>query len=234
MKKNSEKKEQKKDKVFESRRNEFVIYALKNRTFWRTLAIAMIMVFIACLCLIYVILKNPERNIPPYVVELNTASGETIIRDKVYTVNNYDAKPLLMENIVRSFIVKMRSVSTDNEINRQNLLWLKTHIEGTECINKINSYLTDNNPIERSAKEKVKVSIINVQPLKAEGIRYLVDWNEIAVNPRNDSFVYEKNYRCEIEAKQFKPTNDTKMDNPLGFYITYYDVSPIYSYSNEE
>lgn len=160
----------------------------------------------------------------PYVVELNTGTGEQKINNAV-SLESYTYTEQVMLNTVRTFITKLRRVGTDSVDNRERISWVCSYCTG-DALAYVKNYYNENHPNIRKNNERVEAVVYNAMPIKSSGLKFQVDWNETVYNS-NNKVISERNYRADIEARQYKSTKDTNEINPLGFYVTYIYISPI-------
>ncbi len=160
----------------------------------------------------------------PYVVELDMATGEQKI-NRAVPLDGYEYTEQVMVNTVRTFITRLRRVGIDAVDNRERITWVCSYCTG-DALNYVKNYYNENHPNIRKNNERVEVVVYNAMPIKSAGLKFQVDWNETVYNS-NNKVISERNYRADIEARQYRPTKDASDVNPLGFYITYIYISPI-------
>lgn len=165
-----------------------------------------------------------------YVIEVSQLTGETRRVDNVVKeVYEYSMPEFVLANVVRTYIVNLRSVSNDGEVNKENVR--KVYNYSTKnAIQFVRSYFENNNPIVRGKTERVKIDVINCQSISSEkkgGFKFLVDWNEVSYDLSSGMVKSDKDYRADIDIQQFKPNDITGKNNPVGVYITQISISEI-------
>ena len=171
---------------------------------------------------------RPKNEIA-YVVEVNTTTGEQrVINGVVSEIGQYTMSEYLILNSIKTYITNLRSVSNDNGVNRTRIN--NVYAFSTEQASQyISDYFSEHNPIDRGSAEYVEVVIYNCTPINnsnSDYLKFLVDWNEIT-RSTSGRIVSEKNYRADIDAKQFKVTKLTSDLNPIGLYVCHINISEI-------
>ena len=214
-----------------------VIHSLENSRRIETLKVswaykgAVIVLFILFLCVLGLLawqMLRPKNEIA-YVVEVNTTTGEQrVINGVVSEIGQYTMSEYLILNSIKTYITNLRSVSNDNGVNRTRIN--NVYAFSTEQASQyISDYFSEHNPIDRGSAEYVEVVIYNCTPINnsnSDYLKFLVDWNEIT-RSTSGRIVSEKNYRADIDAKQFKVTKLTSDLNPIGLYVCHINISEI-------
>ena len=224
---NSEDKETK-NSLIKSRINADTVHLLKKNWTYKGLFFGVCICFCLSLLIIVFLALKPKTEIG-YVVEVNPLTGEQrTIRNAVKEMSSFTSSEYLFLNSVKSYITALRSVSSDDGINRENKR--KVYAFSTEkATNYINSWYGENDPIKinNEKRQKVDVVIYNCMPINtASGLKFQVDWNEIT-RDANGKFIREQNYRADVDCKQFKATKQTSDLNPLGLYVINIGISEI-------
>ena len=216
---------------------EGVINSLENDRRIETLKVswaykgAVIVLSLVCMILVGLLawqMLRPKNEIA-YVVEVNTTTGEQkVINGVISEIGQYTMSEYLILNSIKTYITNLRSVSNDISVNRSRIN--QVYAFSTEQAGQfVSSYFTENNPIDRSSAEYVEIVVYNCTPInntESQYLKFLVDWNEITRNT-SGKIVSEKNYRADIDAKQFKVTKLTSELNPIGLYICHINISEI-------
>lgn len=217
--------ENKSDHILNTEKNKKEIYKLKSS--WLAKGASFILVFIILLELgfIYFLYTRPKNEIP-YVVEIDTATGIQNIKNAI-SLDSYTYTEQLMINTVRTYIENLRKVSTDVGVNNERIRNVYAYTT-SQAQSFVKEYFAQNPPNKRKETERVEVYVYNAMPIhSSSGLKFQVDWNEITYSSTSNRIINETNYRADIDAKQYKPTADSKEINPLGFYITYIYISQI-------
>ena len=210
--------------ILNTRKNRQEIYRLKNAWIWKGMAICMFFLFLIMLAYNFLITIRPKNEIP-YVVEIDTSNGMQSIKNAV-ALKDYTYTEQVMVNTVRKFIINLRRVGTDATDNAERANEVYAYVTG-DALSYIKNFYMENNPNVRNKDVRVEVVVYNAMPIKSSGLKFQVDWNESVYNVNTNRLLSEKNYRADIDAKQYTATKDTKERNPLGFYITYLYISEI-------
>ncbi len=191
---------------------------------------ALITLSVVVVCLLGVVswqMLRPKNEIA-YVVEIDTSTGTQRINGAVSEIGQYTMSEWLVLNSIKNYVVNLRSVSNDAGVNTQRIR--EVYAYSTEQASQfVSNWVNDNNPIDRSKTEYVEVVIYNATPINnasSEYMKFLVDWNEIT-RDSNGRIRSEKNYRADIDAKQFKATKSTSDLNPVGLYVCHINISEI-------
>lgn len=178
--------------------------------------------------IIYLALK-PKTEIG-YVVEVSQLTGEQRkIENVVKEVYEYSMPEYILANVVRTYIVNLRGVSNDDEVNRENERNVYAHSQ-KNAVSFIRNYYEKNNPVVRGKTERVKIDVINCQRINTndkDTFKFLVDWNEVVSDLNFQNVKSDKDYRADIDVKQYKPNDLTAKRNPVGVYITNITISEI-------
>lgn len=163
-----------------------------------------------------------------YVVEVNPLTGEQkVVENAVKEMSKFTTPEYLFLNTIKTYITSLRTVSTDDGVNRENVKFV--YAFSTEnAINFITKFYDENSPININ-KEGIKTDVViyNCMPINsASGLKFQVDWNEIK-RTKDGRFIEEQNYRADIDCKQYKATKQTSDMNPLGLYISNIYISEI-------
>lgn len=211
-------------KILDTMRNRAEIEVLKRGWLWKGVAAAFAALFLVMLGYNFLLTVRPKNEIP-YVVEIDTSNGMQRIRSAV-ALDDYTYTEQVMINTVRKYVTDLRTVGTDNLDNAERVSEVFAHT-AKDAVSFVRSFYQENNPNERNKEERVVVVVYNAMPIKSAGLKFQVDWNETVYNKSSGRIVSEKNYRADIDARQYKATKDTRERNPLGFYITYIYISEI-------
>lgn len=213
------------ERILNTVKNKKEIYKLKGAWIYKGLCLGLFIALLTVLGYCYVLYNKPKNEIP-YVVEIDTSTGNQTVKNAV-AIEKYTYTQDIMLATVRTYISNLRSVSIDKSVNRTNMK--NVYAYSTKQANTyINSFYDEFSPNARCETERVEVYIYSTMPIAgSDELHFQCDWNEVVYNAVSNRVISENNYRADIIAKQYKPTAETKELNPLGFYITNIYVSEI-------
>lgn len=214
--------------LVKSKLNADTVHVLKKNWTFLGMFVATLVCFALSLLVICYLALRPKTEIG-YVVEVNPLTGEQkTIRNAVKEMSSFTAPEYLFLNGIKSYIVNLRSVSSDDGVNRENKK--KVYAFSTEMATSfVNEYYKENDPVKLNNDKRVRkdVVIYNCMPINtAQGLKFQVDWNEIT-RDSSGRFVSEQNWRADVDCKQYKATKQTSDLNPLGLYVANIGISEI-------
>lgn len=215
--------------IIPTKRNLDILEKIKSDFFTKGAVVALCLVIVFLLVVIVILATRPQKE-KTYMIELNTLTGEQrIIPNVIKNMDSYSPAEWQMMATCKTFIKKLRTVSSDVLVNRENVDWIKNY-STQQARGYATDYLRENNPMLRCEKERVEIDIYNATPISTADssiCKFQVDWNEITRDLESGRITSERNWRADIDFKQFKATAQSKEYNPLGFYVVYLYISEI-------
>lgn len=126
---------------------------------------------------------------------------------------------------IKDFISLYKTLSTDRDIVKKNIE--KTyHLLTTNSASKYSTLIKENNPYDDFGIYTKELEF-ETEPLKISNDTYQVDF--VQIKRTLNGSIYEKNrQRAVITIKVLTPSEEDIKFNPLGIYITDFDVKDIY------
>lgn len=187
-----------------------------------------VFLFVSCLALFFadIYLARLPKSLP-YVIELTPQGEATYYPDAVKLLDSWEPNDATQRFFIADYITKMRSVSIDNYINRQNAqaVYSRTVTSGN-AISFIENFFTNNNPLERSKSVVVKIPAEELSILKYSATQWKVVWRETETKKGSSATVLsDKQYEALISIAFYTPrTEREKRENPIGLYVTDFDM----------
>jgi len=136
------------------------------------------------------------------------------------------AAPDMIDRIERyevaSFIRQARTVTSDAQVEQQQLNSLLAHTRGAADHFLDEYYHSDSavhNPFQIAQKETVSVQIDSILQLSPKS--YDVRWTEVRRDLNGAALGMPSHWEAELETEIVPPREaDTIVSNPLGFYVT--------------
>jgi len=192
-----------------------------SRSMWQMMAIlCLLLAFGSIGGMIYI---GSQSKFIPYVVEVNKL-GEAagVMRaDRAQVVDRR-----VVHASVASFISDLRTITPDTAVQRKAIYRLYAMLSTKDpATNKINTWLRENSPFERAAKETVNVEIISAIPQSEES--WQVDWKETVYDHQGNIIIAPVTMRALLTIHIAAPNPDVTEDqirkNPLGVFV--YDIN---------
>ncbi len=220
---------EKENVVVGTMRNGEVLERIKSELFTKGAVAALLATNAFLVVAIAVMFFRPARE-RAYLIEVNGATGETRrVENAIQDMSSYTTPEWLMTSTVKNYITTLRSVSSDVLVNRKSVDWVKS-FSTEQAATYATAWLRENNPMLRCERERVEVDIINCMPISTADRsinKFQIDWNEKTRSISDGKLKEERNYRADIDLKQFKATPMSSERNALGFYIVYLYISEI-------
>ena len=154
----------------------------------------------------------------PVLVTMNDF-GETQYIGPVSRRNyqNFNVPEVAVQEQVKEFISLTNTLSTDKTVMKKSVA--KTyHLLTSTTAQKYSTLVRENNPF--------KEVIFQTEPLKLSADTYQVDY-QIITRQLSGQMMSDELFRAVITVKMLQPSDEDIKDNPLGIYITAFDMKPI-------
>ena len=160
-----------------------------------------------------------KSHVVPYIVEVDNL-GRALATNEVKDV------PLNDERIIKAFVYQYidqaRSVISDPESLRNNLIQVYQESIKSVQSNFLDGYYKENNPFDYAQNKGTRHIELLVFLKEAENT-YSVEWREIERNYENQ-VLGESHYKALISVIQIPHTNEDQFRenplNPFGLYVT--------------
>ncbi len=161
----------------------------------------------------------------PVLVTMNDF-GETKYVGPVSRKNyqNYYVPEEAINYQVKNFIDLYYSLSTDITVMRKNYSNI-FHILTTQSASKFNTLVKESN-LYGDFGEKTRECFFETEPLKLSQDSYQLDY-QIILRGLEGNISERKKYRILVTVKTLQPSEEDIKFNPLGIYITNFDIKEI-------
>lgn len=161
----------------------------------------------------------------PWVIELSRDGQATYYPDAVQLLENWTPNDATQRYFMRDFVQRMRTVSIDNYRNQENAasVFSKTLYQ---AVSKIESWYMANNPIQLSAQQYTQVPDEEVSITKLSDTQWRVSWRETTYRRSDNRIMGDAQYEGVFTIAFYTPeTERQRIDNPIGMYVTDFDIS---------
>ncbi len=161
----------------------------------------------------------------PVLITMNDF-GETRYVGAVSRKNyqNYNVPEVAIQYQVKEFINLYNTLSTDKTVMNKSIKKIY-HILTSTTASKYSSLVKETKPFEDFGNRTREV-FFQTEPLQLSKDTYQVDYT-VTTRQLSGNLVDESNYRAVISIKVLQPSDDDIKDNPLGIYITAFDMKPL-------
>ena len=148
----------------------------------------------------------------PVLVTMNDF-GETEYIGPVSRRNyqNFNVPEVAVRAQVKEFVNLMNTLSTDKTVMKK-------------AVNRTYHLLTSTTASKYSTL--VKEVIFQTEPLKVSNDTYQIDY-QVVTRQLSGQLMSNETFRAVISVKMLQPAEEDIKDNPLGIYITAFDMKPI-------
>lgn len=186
-------------------------------------------VVLVCIVLILsvgiVFFLTKRTQIVPALVTMNDF-GQTQYIGEVSRKNyqNFAVPEVAVTYQVKDFINLYKTLSSDREIVKRNIE-RAYHLLTATSATKYSTLLRENNPYKDFGSYTKEVEF-ETEPLRISTDTYQVDFRHIT-RTLQGLVVEDKRQRAVVTIKTLNPTEEDIKDNPLGIYITDFDIKDI-------
>lgn len=186
-------------------------------------------VVLVCIILVLsigiVFFLTKRTQIVPALVTMNDF-GQTQYIGEVSRKNyqNFNIPEVAVTYQVKDFLNLYKTLSSDKEIVKKNIE-KAYHLLTATSASKYSTLLKENNPYKDFGNYTKEV-VFETEPLKISKDTYQVDFRQI-VRTLQGMIVEENRQRAVVTIKTLNPTDEDIKDNPLGIYITDFDIKDI-------
>lgn len=185
-----------------------------------------VLVFIVTVLSIGIVFFLTKRTqIIPALVTMNDF-GQTQYIGEVSQKNyqNFSVPEVALTYQVKDFINLYKTLSSDKEIVKKNIE-KAYHLLTATSASKYSTLLKENNPYKDFGNYTKEV-VFETEPLKISKNTYQVDYKQ-TTRTLQGLVVGERRQRAVVTIKTLNPTDEDIQDNPLGIYITDFDIKDI-------
>ena len=165
----------------------------------------------------------------PWVVELTSDGEATYKADVVSALASWSPSDATQRYFVSHYISEMRTVSTDNNVNKQNAnsVYARSVNSATE---QVNLWYTQNNPITRAKNEYVLIPLDEMAVVRYSANQWKVTWRETSYRTTDKEIFADQQIEAIITVEFYLPdTERRRRENPIGMYVS--NIETIYERS---
>lgn len=186
---------------------------IKAKHNWQQIALLLIITHLVLL--VGLITLALQKHFVPYVVRVDSL-GNTNFSE--YLNSQAIVSPLIINAMLRRYIVTARSVIADPVAEKHNLDFVYQVTKNAARV-VLDNYYHEKNPFDIVKIETIDVMINAVLPKSAQ--TWQVDWTEVH-RDLNGHVTGENHFEGLITIEQHAPTSTDEINvNPLGLYVTH-------------
>ncbi|WP_297645841.1 type IV secretion system protein [uncultured Treponema sp.] len=137
---------------------------------------------------------------------------------------NFNVPEVAVQYQVKDFLNLYHTLSTDKTVMKKSVNKIY-HILTSTTASKYSSLVKEEKPFEYFGTRTREV-LFQTEPLKLSKDSYQIDY-QVLTRQVSGSVVSNVAYRAVISVKTLQPSEDDIKDNPLGIYITAFDMKEI-------
>jgi type IV secretion system protein TrbF len=156
----------------------------------------------------------------PYVVEVDRLGYGLTVAQPLTPASVPDVTARMERYEVATFIREAREVSSDPQVEQQQLNSLLAHARGAadRFLDEYYHVDTAHNPFQIAQKQTVSVQIDSILRLSPKS--YQVRWTEQARDLNGAAIDAPSHWEAQLQTEITPPaSDDTIVSNPLGFYV---------------
>jgi hypothetical protein len=193
----------------------------ENRT-WRVIAIVSLSAFFISLGLLLYAIKLP-KTVPMVITVSDFGEAKYVGEVSRLSYDNINVPEIAIQFQIRKFIINMRTINSDATVMKQNINNLYTMLT-TATAQKVSTMLRSENPFSDFGKFKRAAVIESLLKLSNEA--YQVDFIETRMT-QSGGILDRTRYRAIVSTELLEPSDNVKMENPLGIFISAFDISKV-------
>lgn len=161
----------------------------------------------------------------PVLVTMNDF-GETEYIGPVSRRNyqNFNVPEVVVRAQVKEFVNLMNTLSTDKTVMKKAVN-RTYHLLTSTTASKYSTLVKEDNPF-KDFGSRTKEVIFQTEPLKVSNDTYQIDY-QVVTRQLSGQLMSNETFRAVISVKMLQPAEEDIKDNPLGIYITAFDMKPI-------
>ncbi len=192
---------------------------------WRLVAIFSLLIALSLICALVLVLVSKKDHL--YIAEV---SQEGKVVNVAPLLVKYQPTEAQKNFFLAHFIELVRSVPMDPVLAKKNWTMAYNFLNGRSAA-KLNEYFRQNSPVNILGKKTVATQILDLNPISPTTTH--VDWLETTTNSEGQE-ESSKNYSGVFSIAIKQPTKQKEiLNNPLGFYIVDFNISPKASFKKQ-
>ncbi len=196
---------------------------MKENRILKLVAVVSVLAFFLSIGITLFAVAQPDSI--PVLVTMNDF-GETQYIGPVSRKNyqNFNVPEVAVQAQVKEFVNLMNTLSTDKAVMKKSVN--KTyHLLTSTTASKYSTLVREDNPF-KDFGSRTKEVLFQTEPLKVSSDTYQVDY-QIVTRQLSGQLMSNESFRAVITVKMLQPSEEDIKDNPLGIYITAFDMKPI-------
>lgn len=196
----------------------------KRRIAVLRLTTIMLAIFSTGLLIALVIVASYPKSVP-YVVELTPEGESRYVPDAIAVMDGWKPKESTERYFLSDFVTRLRTVSSDREVTRQNLLKVYSVItDGAD--RQVKEYIRETDPLSRGETETVQVTVFSISRISAS--TWQVDWRETTWTNHGTTLKSDERWRAILQTAFYTPRTESQMEsNPIGLWVTGIETNKI-------
>lgn len=187
--------------------------------------IVQIFIILILTCGIVFFLLKRTQIVPCLVTMSDFGQAQYIGEVSRKNYQNFNIPEVAITYQVKDFINLYKTLSSDKEIVKKNIEKIY-HILTANSASKYSTFLRENNPYKEFGDYTKEVAF-ETEPLKLSQNTYQIDY-KMTKRTISGQIVEIVRQRAVITIKTLNPTEEDIKDNPLGIYITDFDIKDIH------
>lgn len=175
----------------------------------------------------YALYQSSQSKIVPYIVEVDRL-GNAQAGTYAPTVQYTEAR--VTQAAIADFVTNWRGVTVDGRLQKDRINKLYSYLSSSDpATAKLNTYFRDQggDPFQRAKTRTVSVGVNAINRISDQS--YQVDWSEVEYD-RDGNEQGRRRFRAILSIAIIPPTTEQLiMKNPVGLYVTDYDLTEISS-----
>lgn len=205
------------------------IIGLQNRenTTWRVIAVFSAAAFFLSLAVVFYAVNLP-KTIPLVISVSEFGEAKYVGNVSKISYSSIKVPDIAIQYQVKRFITNMNTIASDPSVMRQNIKDCYNMLSGSSS-NKFTKILKEDNPFEKFGSVKSNVLIESILQLSQQS--YQVDYIQTIIPVAGNS-TERIRFRAIISIVLLEPPEDKKIENPLGIYISDFDITKVNTITN--
>ena len=191
---------------------------------WKTVSLLLVL-FIIVLTTLAAYLGAQAKTIP-WVIEVAEQGEATYYPDAVKLLYDWEPTDTTQRYFLMKYIQNLRGVSIDNNVNQANVLDVYNKSIGEASSMIEDWYYNYSNPLTRSKSEYVLIPSEDIAITSYGDGKWKITWRETTYRRYDKAIIDDNQYEGIFSVDFYTPvTERDKRNNPIGLYISSFDVS---------
>ena len=199
---------------------------MENRT-WRIIAVLSMLAFFISLALLLYAIKLP-KTIPMVITVSEYGEAKYVGNVSKISYSNIKVPDIAIQYQMKRFITNMNTITGDAQVMKQNIKDCYNMLVN-QGVSKFGNLLKNDNPFDKFGQVRKNVLVEAILQLSNQS--YQIDYIVSTVN--YSGVVTERiRYRAVLTILLLEPPENKKIENPLGIYISDFDITKVNSIEN--